>query len=84
MSEPDISLAVGQELRRIRVEGDIRTRPLAATLRIGPSSLSAYEAGRRPITVQRLYEMCRALDVDPCEVLRVAIANAEQEGRAND
>ena len=77
-SEKAISLAVGEELRRVReVRGWSRAQ-LAAVLPsgIGDRTLLSYEYGTRHLTFLRFVEICWFLGADPAASVRRALQRA--------
>jgi transcriptional regulator with XRE-family HTH domain len=78
VTEKVISRAVGEELRRAREEKGWSRAQLVARLPsgIGDRTLLSYEHGTRHLTVLRLLELCRALDVAAATLLNQALQRA--------
>ena len=73
-----ISRAIGDELRRARDANEWTRAQLVARLpsRIGDRTLLSYEHGARHLTVLRLIELCRVLDVGAPHLLGLALQRA--------
>ena len=55
------NVMIGQQIKELRKAAKLTQRELSATLQWGHSTLSNYETGRRPITVEQLVTIARAL-----------------------
>ena len=73
-----ISRAVGEELRRAREANEWTRAQLVARLPsgIGDRTLLSYEHGTRHLTVLRLIELCRVLNVGAPHLLGLALQRA--------
>jgi transcriptional regulator with XRE-family HTH domain len=78
VSDRAFARILGQEIRRVRVSRGWSRTQLVERLRsgIGERALLSYEYGYRYITVVRLVEICRVLDIASSEVLRRASEKA--------
>lgn len=79
VTEKAISRALGEELRRARDALGLSRAQFVATLPsgIGERTLLAYEHGLRNITVARLEELCKHLEVDAPNLLTRALQRAK-------
>ena len=57
-------------LKRIRIEKGVTQLQLANMLKKPQSFVSKYESGERRIDVQEFICICKALQKDPCEVIK--------------
>lgn len=84
-AEADLfSRVLGEELRKARMANCLTRPQLLARLRdeISTQTLTTYELGTRHIGVRRLYDLCRAMDVQAHDVLaRVHTRIAGPDGR---
>lgn len=78
-ADEEISRAIGVELRLSREALGWSRDRMVARLPSGLVSrtLQSYESGQRNLTALRLVELCRALGVDPGELLSRALWRAE-------
>lgn len=65
--------AVGRAVREARLARGVTLRSLAGSLGVSPATMSAVEHGRTPLTVERLHEIARLLDV-PANRLLAGVA----------
>ena len=77
-SDQVISRAIGEELRRTREALGWSRAHLVSRLPsgIGDRALLSYEHGTRPLTLLRLIEICRALEVAAPTILNQALQRA--------
>jgi transcriptional regulator with XRE-family HTH domain len=61
--------AVGQAVRAARQSMGWRLADLAQLVALSPSQLSRLEVGARPIGMGRLFRLCRALGIEPRQVI---------------
>ena len=64
-----IDQAVGREIRVALVRRDMTPTDLAHKLNMDPSAVRRKLAGQRRITVEDLYDVARALKVEPGQLL---------------
>ena len=57
-------------LRDIRLNASITQRELAEKLCKPQSFISKYESGERRVDVEEFVDICRALEVDPSDVIK--------------
>lgn len=57
-------------LKKIRIEKGVTQLQLANMLKKPQSFVSKYESGERRIDVQEFIYICKALQKDPCEVIK--------------
>ncbi|HFE9908098.1 helix-turn-helix transcriptional regulator [Acinetobacter baumannii] len=65
----DLSIKVGQLIRKKRKEKEISQEKLALLCNIDRSYLGRIERGEVNITILKLYEISNILDADPKELL---------------
>lgn len=58
-----------EEIARARAAAGISQRALAAKLKRSPSYISKFEAGERRLEVCEFIDVCKAIGVDPLELL---------------
>lgn len=63
MNDDELFLAIGKNIRRIRLSKSMSQQDLAAILNIEKSNMSRIEYGRTNVTVRSLYRISRALGV---------------------
>jgi transcriptional regulator with XRE-family HTH domain len=61
--------AVGQAVRAARQSMEWRLADLGQLVVLSPSQLSRLEMGARPIDMGRLFRLCRALGIEPWQVI---------------
>jgi transcriptional regulator with XRE-family HTH domain len=59
---------LGAILRRRRELGELRLVDVAASARVSPGFLSEVERGRKEISVERLLDVCRSLEIPLADV----------------
>lgn len=64
-SATELDVEIGQRLRQVRESRDISQRVLAERLGITHQQVQKYEDGKNRLTVSRLDEICRVLEVAP-------------------
>ncbi|WP_204079786.1 helix-turn-helix domain-containing protein [Mycobacterium riyadhense] len=74
---------LGQRLRELRNSAGETQAAAAAAVGLTRPYLSAIEAGRRNITLETLYALAEHFDVDPTELLRPQLPEAEHENGIN-
>lgn len=67
--EAEIAVALGQRIAEARTQAGLTLRALAARVGIDHSTLSNYEAGRRPLRVVQLIVIARAIGIAPAALL---------------
>lgn len=62
---------IGETLKRYREERGLTLEELGNKLndKVSRQTLSTYETGRSKIKTQRFIDICKALNIDPAEVL---------------
>jgi transcriptional regulator with XRE-family HTH domain len=68
----DVSERVAEELRALMARGRVTQAQLAARLGVGPMYVSRRLSGATPLSVDDLFGICGALDVEPSELLAAA------------
>jgi transcriptional regulator with XRE-family HTH domain len=77
----------GDLLRQKRVAAGLTQEELAVCLGLGRTSVTNIEKGRQPITLAVLYDLARALEVPPTELLppeRIPILSPEVEHKVSE
>lgn len=64
-----IDRALGAELRGLRSKRGLSQDQLAERSGIGKRTIIRLESGERPMSMDQLYKICRALDVRPSVLL---------------
>ncbi len=65
----EIDKALGAEVRGLRAKRGMTLDDLARAAKIGKRTLIRIEQGERPMNMQQLYKVCRALRVKPSTIL---------------
>ena len=65
----DLSIAVGQLIRNARLKKEISQEKLALICDIDRSYLGRIERGKVNITIEKLYELATALEMDAKDLL---------------
>ncbi|KAF2520050.1 helix-turn-helix transcriptional regulator [Flavobacterium salilacus subsp. salilacus] len=66
----EIAVLLGNNIKRIIAEKDLKTRIIAGELNIEPSTLRKYMNGDFVMGVDKLYKIAEALDVDMNELFQ--------------
>lgn len=74
--------AIGNNIRRIRLRRGITQEALAGLTSLSRASIANIEKGRQRLLVHTLWEIARALDVDPGELFPRTAAEPVSSGRA--
>jgi transcriptional regulator with XRE-family HTH domain len=64
-SATELDVEIGQRLRQVRESRDISQRVLAERLGITHQQVQKYEDGKNRLTVSRLDEICKVLEIAP-------------------
>ena len=62
-------VAFGQQVRRIRKEKGLSQEALAALADIDRSYMGHIERGNKNVTLTKIYQIAKALDVQVCQLL---------------
>ena len=65
----ELSIMFGQRVRSIRVSKNISQEKLAVSCNLDRSYMGRIERGEVNPTLDRLYEIAQALEVQPCDLL---------------
>lgn len=65
----ELSILFGKRVRSIRVSKNISQEKLALSCNLDRSYMGRIERGEVNPTLDRLYEIARALEVQPCDLL---------------
>ena len=65
----ELSILFGQRVRSIRVSKNISQEKLALSCNLDRSYMGRIERGEVNPTLDRLYEIAQALEVQPCDLL---------------
>ena len=65
----DLTVLFGQRVRSIRMAKNISQEKLALSCNLDRSYMGRIERGEANPTLDRLYEIARALEVQPCDLL---------------
>ncbi len=65
----ELSIMFGQRVRSIRVSKNISQEKLALSCNLDRSYMGRIERGEVNPTLDRLYEIAQALEVQPCDLL---------------
>ena len=71
-SERRLNAALGAEVRGFRNKRGMSQDALAEASGIGKRTLVRIEKGERPVDMDQLYDLCRALNVRPSVLIRAA------------
>jgi len=74
----------GAAIRAARVARGLSLRALASRVGVSPATMSAYETGRTPLTVERLRDVAQVLDVPAARLLAGDPAPAPEPAPAAD
>ncbi|WP_295452087.1 helix-turn-helix transcriptional regulator [uncultured Thiodictyon sp.] len=77
LSNHDVAIAVGTNLREIRHALGWRQGQLAAKIDCVQGHVSAIERGKRSPSLECLFELARAFSVAPARLLRMPLTAAE-------
>jgi transcriptional regulator with XRE-family HTH domain len=66
-------LAIIEAIAKARSSAGLSQRELSTKLREGPTFMQRIESGSRNVSVLEFIKIARALDADPCDLLRRAL-----------
>ncbi|NCC32584.1 MAG: XRE family transcriptional regulator [Chloroflexia bacterium] len=69
ITEAEGAVALGRRIAAARVAAGMSLRALSARLGVDHSTLAGYEAGRRPLRVNQMIAIARAVGVAPAALL---------------
>lgn len=83
MKKEEIFQIIGNQIASLRKAKNMTQLDLAMKLNVSQAMITAYETGKRGISVSRLLEMAEILNVLPDEILGVDIQTTKKPGPAS-
>ncbi len=74
--ERELDEYIGQRLRAARESAGLDRPELAGTLGIDKHQIYLIETGNQGVSIKRLFDLCAALGVRPCDLLDEAVSFA--------